>query len=356
VGNVGRSGLPGETVREFGQQPGQLRILLGHPSGAQAREARSALLDQPLSGVLTGRDDDQPADLALACARARAPDRFGRDQSGGRELGQGAFAGLSEQLEIATQDADVRLGILVQANDQPARRGRQGHAGPLGESFHELAPSIGAHRGRVTRELRAESVLRAVDVALRVAKRLGRHNVSRYAGGARADLERVIAGSGVAIAVQPIVNVPERTLHAYEALARFQIGGIQSPLHWFALADEFGLRDELELTCLREALVLFEQRPAGCLLSVNLSCPLLLDARTEALLSDRASLSGLILELTENSLLEDTPEAELETLAQLGVQLVQGFYLGRPGRPWPEVIRHPAGTALLSARVGAESV
>ena len=49
-------------------------------------------------------------------------------------------------------------------------------------------------------------------------------------------------------------------------------------------------------------------------------------------------------------------EAELETLAQLGVQLVQGFYLGRPGRPWPEVIRHPAGTALLSARVGAESV
>lgn len=48
-------------------------------------------------------------------------------------------------------------------------------------------------------------------------------------------------------------------------------------------------------------------------------------------------------------------EAELETLAQLGVQLVQGFYLGRPGWPWPEAIRHPPRTGVLSARVGAES-
>lgn len=217
--------------------------------------------------------------------------------------------------------------------------------------------------------------------------------------------------------VQPIVAVSDRRAHAYEALARFQTGGTESPLLWFALADEFGLRDELELACLRTALGIFEGRPEGSRLSVNLSGPLLLDERTSDLLSGQVTLDGLILELTENSLLEDTPglharisdlisrgvrfavddmgarysglrqvttvrpsylkldrslissidcdpdrgalvsamlsyarqtgghlvaegvetEAELETLTQLGVQLVQGYHLARPGWPWPEI-------------------
>jgi EAL domain-containing protein (putative c-di-GMP-specific phosphodiesterase class I) len=150
---------------------------------------------------------------------------------------------------------------------------------------------------------------------------------------------------------------------------------------------------------------------------VNLSGPLLLDPRTAELLHQTGDLHGLILELTENSLLEDTPglhaeisrllalgvrfavddmgagysglrqittlrpsylkldrslisgidtdpdrgalvtallgyarqtgghlvaegvetEAELETLQVLGVDLVQGYLLARPGWPWPEV-------------------
>jgi EAL domain-containing protein (putative c-di-GMP-specific phosphodiesterase class I) len=36
-------------------------------------------------------------------------------------------------------------------------------------------------------------------------------------------------------------------------------------------------------------------------------------------------------------------EAELETLIQLGVELVQGFYLARPGWPWPAVRRLESG-------------
>ena len=63
------------------------------------------------------------------------------------------------------------------------------------------------------------------------------------------------------MAVQPIVNVPEPRIHAYEALARFPPGGSPSPLHWFALADEFALRDRLELACLRAALELLGDLP-----------------------------------------------------------------------------------------------
>jgi diguanylate cyclase (GGDEF)-like protein len=272
----------------------------------------------------------------------------------------------------------------------------------------------------------ADGLLRAVDVALRVAKRTGRHQLSVYAGesfsdngpgGARETLERLIGGEGLAIVVQPIVSVPSGVPHAFEALARFQTRGTTSPLHWFALADEFGVRDRLELACLRAALTHLPDRPAGTSLTVNLSGPLLLDPRTTELLAETGELRGLILEVTENSLLDDTPglhaeisrllslgarfavddmgagysglrqittlrptylkldrsliagidgdtdrgalvaamlgyarqtgghlvaegvetEAELETLLALGVELVQGYYLARPGWPWPEV-------------------
>jgi EAL domain-containing protein (putative c-di-GMP-specific phosphodiesterase class I) len=278
----------------------------------------------------------------------------------------------------------------------------------------------------------AEALLRAVDVALRVAKRSGRHQLSVYAGesfsdhgpdGARETLERLIGGDGLGVVVQPIVSVSAGTAHAFEALARFQTRGTSSPLHWFALADEFGVRDRLELACLQAGLGRLHERPAGTALSVNLSGPLLLDSRTAELLHQTGDLHGLILELTENSLLEDTPglhaeisrllalgvrfavddmgagysglrqittlrpsylkldrslisgietdpdrgalvtallgyarqtgghlvaegvetEAELATLQVLGVDLVQGYLLARPGWPWPEVRRRATG-------------
>jgi predicted signal transduction protein with EAL and GGDEF domain len=84
----------------------------------------------------------------------------------------------------------------------------------------------------------AEALLRAVDVALRVAKRSGRHQLSVYAGesfsdhgpdGAREALERLIGGDGLGVVVQPIVSVSAGTPHAFEALARFQTRGTSSP-------------------------------------------------------------------------------------------------------------------------------
>ena len=176
----------------------------------------------------------------------------------------------------------------------------------------------------------AESLLRAVDVALRVAKRTGISQLSVYAGdpiagrgpgGAHDALERLIGGEGLEMAVQPIVSVPEGTVHAYEALARFRLGSSSNPLHWFALADEFAVRDRLELACLRAGLKLLGDLPEGTRLSVNLSGPLLLDPRRAELLRETPHLDRLILEVTENSLLEDTPGvvAEIERLIGEGL-------------------------------------
>ena len=43
-------------------------------------------------------------------------------------------------------------------------------------------------------------------------------------------------------------------------------------------------------------------------------------------------------------------EAELETLLALGVELVQGYYLARPGWPWPEVRQLGPGCRTARAR------
>jgi EAL domain-containing protein (putative c-di-GMP-specific phosphodiesterase class I) len=183
------------------------------------------------------------------------------------------------------------------------------------------------------------------------------------------------------------------------------------------MAAALGKRDALERACLRAALHLFGQRPAGVSLSVNLSAPVLLDPLTLEMLDEQHDLQGLIVEITEETLVQSDTElrsvivplqergaclavddmgagysglrqittvhpgylkldrslisgidrdsdraalvgalvgyskqvgsllvaegieysAELRVLGDLGVPLAQGYYTGRPGRPWPDV-------------------
>jgi diguanylate cyclase len=361
-------------------------------------------------------------------------DNFGAiNKSAGHAAGDTALRRVVEHMERLIGDAGIlgRLGgdefAAILTGPEPERLARQILDGVVARP--ESGPALDASVGLALFPRDAddvESLLRAVDVALRVAKRTGRSQLSVYAGdpiagrgpgGARDALERLIGGEGLEMAVQPIVSVSEGRVHAYEALARFRLGSSPNPLHWFALADEFALRDRLELACLREGLKLLGDLPAGTRLSVNLSGPLLLDPRTSELLADTPHLDRLILEVTENSLLEDTPgvaseiarligegldfavddmgagysglrqittvrptylkldrslisgidtdpdrgalvsamlsyvgqtgghliaegvetEAELDTLRQLGVTLIQGYLLGRPAAPWPSV-------------------
>lgn len=180
--------------------------------------------------------------------------------------------------------------------------------------------------GRLTRELNhllrqarhdtenAETLLLAGDIASRVAKREGtprdrqRPPVGETlsAGertGAEETLARLIAGEGLSMAVQPIVDVRTRSIHAYEALARFA-GSTEGPLHLLSMAAMLGQRDALERACLRAALELFGRRPAGTSLSVNLSAPVLLDPLTLQMLDEQRDLQGLIIEITEETLVQ----------------------------------------------------
>jgi diguanylate cyclase (GGDEF)-like protein len=356
-------------------------------------------------------------------------DNFGQtNKQNGHAAGDALLSATVDALrEVLGADTPIgrlggdEFGVVVRGAE-PARFARR-LLDRLAEGSPGVPASVGiAHAPDHGRD--AEALLRAADVALRVAKRSGKQQIATYSGeafgddgprGARGALERLIAGHGIEMVVQPIVDTRNGIAHAYEALARFRTRGTDSPLHWFALADEFGLRRELELACLRAALAMVEDVPDGARLSVNLSGPVLVSGEACALLAACPDVSRLIVEVTEEALVQrdasleaalapllargarfaiddmgagysglrqitalhptylkldrslvrgiDTDpdraalvhalvgyaqhsgahlvaegvetEAELDAVVAIGVGLVQGWYYGRPGPPWP---------------------
>ncbi len=272
---------------------------------ASARESAPVcllLLDLDGFGVVNKALGHAAGDALLASAGERMLAVAGAARPLGR-LGGDEFAVIAG-VEDSTTLAPALLGALAQCSDETLR----------------VSACIGvAQTPRDGTDV--DALLRAGDIALRVAKRSGMGGqVSFYAGGplsgqgahsARSSLTRLIAGEGLSMAVQPIVDLRSGAIHAYEALARFGQGGTDSPLHWFSLAEEFGERDALERSCLRAALELLAVRPEGTRVAVNLSAPVLLDGRTLGMLERPSDLSGLIIEVTEEALVQS--EAQLHT-------------------------------------------
>ncbi|HST41373.1 MAG TPA: diguanylate cyclase, partial [Conexibacter sp.] len=127
-------------------------------------------------------------------------------------------------------------------------------------------------------------LLRAADVAMRGAKRAGKGRAVAYAGETLADRDelearRALAGAiergGIAMAVQPIVDLRSGAIHAYEALARFTLPGDLSTGEAFALAERVGMREQLDLACFERALTLLGERPRGTRLAINVAGALL---------------------------------------------------------------------------------
>ncbi len=408
-----------------------------------------------LTGLLSRAAFRTQLESAAARAGERDPlslllfdlDGFGAiNKTSGHAAGDALLARFGEQLSARTADGGIagrlggdEFGIVVASGDAIAVADELLSSLPQGEEeLRRLSASVGiAQAPRDGRD--AEALLRAADIALRVAKHAtGAGQVSEYSGGslsghgrqsARGELRRAIDGDGLTMVVQPIVDLRSGAIHAFEALARFGADGSGSPLHWFSLADELGEREALERACLREALGLFCRRPARTSLSVNLAAPALLDRRTLHMLDQLPDLSGLIIEVTEEALVQnDAPlhaameplrrrgarlavddigagysglsqiaavqpsylkldrslvkgidagdgraalvsalagyaeragiqlvaegmehASELRTLIELGVRLGQGFYLARPGAPWPTV---PPGVLAAAGRLG----
>ncbi len=163
----------------------------------------------------------------------------------------------------------------------------------------------------------------AADQALRWAKQRGKgiaveFDSSRVFGhaGTPDDVRRLWEEERIDIVVQPIVDIQYGRIRMYETLARFRVEGDPSPSPWFALAEQQGLRIELELACLERALRLLPARPFGTRLTVNASPELLTHPAGWSLLMEVSDPDGVVLELTENAVVDDYEHLK-EVLAPL---------------------------------------
>jgi diguanylate cyclase (GGDEF)-like protein len=312
----------GRLTREMGRLLRQARYDADHDelTGTLARAAFRAALEDAAAGA---------RESAPVCLLLLDLDGFGAiNKSLGHAAGDALLASVGERLlGVAGSARPVgRLGgdefaVIAHGQDAPAlAAGLLEALAQCSDDTRRVSACIGvAQTPRDGSD--ADALLRAGDIALRVAKRSGvGGQISFYAGGplsgqgahsARSALTRLIAGEGLSMAVQPIVDLRSGAVHAYEALARFGEGGTDSPLHWFSLAEEFGERDALERACLRAALELLALRPVQTRVAVNLSAPVLLDERTLRMLERPGDLSGLIIEVTEEALVQS--EAQLHT-------------------------------------------
>jgi diguanylate cyclase (GGDEF)-like protein len=298
-------------------------------TGALARSAFRAALEQAVAAA----DERHPVALVMLDL-----DRFGLvNKLYGHAAGDHLLTrAVAHMRELGGEGAIVgRLGgdefaVTVAADAEPLARELLARLSRDGGDAPGAAGSIGIawapHDG-----LDASALLRAGDVALRVAKQSPQNRVSTYTGesfsgdhGAQTVLARLIGGEGLEMVTQPIFDLHDGRAHAYEALARFQLGSRRSPLYWFSVAEEFGQRDALEQACLSAAIRLLPDLPAGARLSVNLSGATLPDARTLAILDAPGDLSRLIVEITEDTLVRnDDPSlnAAIALLRRRGAQL-----------------------------------
>ncbi len=169
-----------------------------------------------------------------------------------------------------------------------------------GEVFGTLCTY--AHGARPDLDERAGTVLGLV------ADTIGRtlaadHGVWRAREGVRQRLDRLLSGSLLTMAYQPIVRLGSGALASVEALARFPAALGRTPQQWFDDAGSVDQAVELQLSAVYAAVSALPHLPAGVDLHVNLSPAVLV--QTSSVLLQTVPMDRLVIELTEHEAVED---------------------------------------------------
>jgi len=165
--------------------------------------------------------------------------------------------------------------------------------------FVGFADKLREFRAEIEANFHAESERAAREEELAGAYRARREQLAGR-------IRRLIAGEGLDVALQPIVDLASGEIVGAEALARFT-GADGRPLGTesaFLDAHALGLGTELELAAVRLALAHHERLPDGHYLAVNASPQLLAGDELLPLLADHPR-RPLVIELTEHQAVED---------------------------------------------------
>ncbi len=185
----------------------------------------------------------------------------------------------------------------------------------------------------------ADELVRHAGLALRAAKREGRGAVRRFAPEIHAahaerrflrrELEQAVALEAFDVAYQPVVAAAGGKVTGVEALLRWNhpTRGAISPATFIPLAEASGLMNKLGALVLRRALADGARWP-GLFVSVNLSPvqirdPALVDLVAAAMAEAGIAPARVVLEITENILIDDPAETQkrLEALRALGLSI-----------------------------------
>jgi EAL domain-containing protein (putative c-di-GMP-specific phosphodiesterase class I) len=109
---------------------------------------------------------------------------------------------------------------------------------------------------------------------------------------------------------QPIVDLERGVAIGYEMLARFDSDIDAPPPTWLAEADRRGLGGRLEAVLVEAGLSALDWVPDNCFLAINVSPRALPSPEVGAVLASRESLEGVVIEVTEQVVVEDYAHLE----------------------------------------------
>ncbi len=271
------------------------------------RIALADLLSHADDVVLIGTAGD--ADEAIAIASDSRPDVALVD------VAMPAGGGPRAAREIARCSPDTRVIALSAFEDRPTvlemlRAGAVGYLvkGTTGDEIVGSIQKVMAGGASLSAEVIS-------GIVAELSKQLRREDDDKQRVDARrGEIERFVAGEGVSMAFQPIVDLATEAVVGVEALARFSAPPPRPPNEWFAEAVSLALGVQLELTTVTQALRALPRIDPGAYLAVNCSHRAAISAELAALVEPHAS--RLVLEITEHDAVEDY-ETLVDSLAPL---------------------------------------
>jgi EAL domain-containing protein (putative c-di-GMP-specific phosphodiesterase class I) len=291
----------------------RVRVLLADDEPA-LRDALSDLLGHEPTLALVGAAAD--ADEAVALAQRELPDVALVDVS------MPAGGGPRAAREIVRMSPRTRVIALSAFEDRSTvlemlRAGAVGYLvkGTAGDEIVDSIHRVANGRASVSAEV--------VDgLVLELSSQLRREEIELQRLHTRvAEIQRFVTGEGLAIHVQPIVELATREAVGYEALARFRSLPPRPPNEWFAEAAALELGTRLELATIERAVALLPQLPETAYLSLNCSHRTMATEELWSLLADQAK--RIVVEITEHEPVEDYDDlaASLQPLRDLGVRI-----------------------------------
>jgi diguanylate cyclase (GGDEF)-like protein/PAS domain S-box-containing protein len=265
----------------------------------------------------------------------------------GHPAGDKLLRVVADRLRALVRDTDTiaRMGgdefaIVQTAISQPAdatslaHRAIEAISAPFAIEGHQvvIGTSIGIAVGPADAGT-PDQLLRNADLALYRAKSDGRGTYRFFEPEMDAqmqirrsledDLRKALPAGQLTLHYQPLVNLAVNRVSGFEALIRWRHPekGLVSPRTFIPLAEEIGFIGMLGEWAIRQACTLAATWPADVRVAVNLSpvqfrTPGLVQVVVGALAASGLSADRLELEITENTLLQDT-ESTLSTLYQL---------------------------------------